>query len=240
MGKTDIVKQTLMRISEVAKAAGVSLPTIHYYTREGLLSPLLKTAPNMAYYSPDCVEDIRLIKELQSEKFLPLSVIKLILQARRDGQDIEHLGEMRTLLDDVFQPVVTGEPNPLTAGELLNASGLSAPELKGLQSMGLLVPRKTAKGDVYDDIDLRVAGIIKELAGFGLELNDLGIYSRYIEVIRNEADEIHNKIHHMRGMDKVPVARLFSTLNSLKAYLATKVYRQALEMHQQDMDKKEG
>jgi DNA-binding transcriptional MerR regulator len=71
MKQTDITQQGLMRISEVAKATGVSITTIHYYTREGLLLPSIKTAHNMAYCSQDCVEDIRIIKELQAKRFLP-------------------------------------------------------------------------------------------------------------------------------------------------------------------------
>jgi Predicted transcriptional regulators len=52
MGKTDIVKQTLMRISEVAKAAGVSLPTIHYYTRERLTVPFAQNCPQYGLLQP--------------------------------------------------------------------------------------------------------------------------------------------------------------------------------------------
>ena len=123
MRKTAVIEKGLMRISEVSKITGVSLPTIHYYVREGLLFPSIKTARNMAYYSPECVEDIRLIKELQSKRFLPLSVIKLIMNAKREGQDADHLIEMQSFLDYIFHPVGTGEPKSLTFNELIDASG---------------------------------------------------------------------------------------------------------------------
>ena len=231
MRKTDITDKGLLRVSELSKVTGVSLPTIHYYVREGLLFPSTKTARNMAYYSPDCVDDIRLIKELQSKNFLPLSVIKLIVQAKHDGQDIEHLIEMRTLFDDIFHPIGIGKSKRLTMNELINSTGLSATEIKALESMGLLMPTETAQGGIYDDIDVRIARIVKGLAEFGLKPADLSVYSQYVEAIRNEAKTMHSKIHEAHGADKVPVSRLMNTLNDLKVYLAKKVYQQTtLEM----------
>jgi DNA-binding transcriptional MerR regulator len=66
-------------MSELAEASGVSAGTIKHYLREGLLPEPVRTSRNMAYYPPDFVERIRLIKRLQEERFMPLRLIKGVL-----------------------------------------------------------------------------------------------------------------------------------------------------------------
>jgi DNA-binding transcriptional MerR regulator len=69
-----------LRMSELAEASGVSTGTIKHYLREGLLPEPVRTSRNMAYYPPDFVERIRTIKRLQEERFLPLRLIKGVLE----------------------------------------------------------------------------------------------------------------------------------------------------------------
>ena len=61
----------LLKMSELAERSGVSAGPIKHYLREGLLPEPVKTPRNMAYYPPDFVERIRLIKRLQEERFMP-------------------------------------------------------------------------------------------------------------------------------------------------------------------------
>jgi len=72
----------LLKMSELAEASGVPAPTIKHYLREGLLPEPVKTSRNMAYYSPEFVDRIKLIKRLQEERFLPLKAIKEVLDTR--------------------------------------------------------------------------------------------------------------------------------------------------------------
>ena len=69
-----------LKMSELAEASGVSAGTIKHYLREGLLPEPVRTSRNMAYYPPDFVERIRLIKRLQEERFMPLKLIKGVLE----------------------------------------------------------------------------------------------------------------------------------------------------------------
>jgi len=69
----------LLRMRELAEASGVPAPTIKHYLREGLLPEPVKTSRNMAYYPPEFVDRIRLIKRLQEERYLPLKAIKDVL-----------------------------------------------------------------------------------------------------------------------------------------------------------------
>src|SRR5262245_65920433 len=65
---------------ELAEAAGVSAGTIKHYLREDLLPDPVKTSRNMAWYPREFVERVQLIKQLQEERFLPLKVIREVLE----------------------------------------------------------------------------------------------------------------------------------------------------------------
>jgi len=72
----------LLKMAELAEQSGVSSCTIKHYLREGLLPEPVRTSRNMAYYPPDFVERIRLIRRLQEERFMPLRVIKDVIEGR--------------------------------------------------------------------------------------------------------------------------------------------------------------
>jgi DNA-binding transcriptional MerR regulator len=85
----------LLKMSELAERSGVSTGTIKHYLREGLLGEgddIVRTSRNMAYYPPEYVERIKLIKHLQEDRFMPLRVIKdQIIEravAQRDGERV--------------------------------------------------------------------------------------------------------------------------------------------------------
>src|SRR5687768_9715480 len=83
----------LLKISELADASGVPVATIRHYLREGLLPEPVKTSRNMAYYPPEFVERIRRIKQLQEEQYMPLRVIRDVL----DSSGGERLTESEVL-----------------------------------------------------------------------------------------------------------------------------------------------
>jgi len=77
----------LLKMSELAQRSGVSAGTIKHYLREGLLGDgegVVRTSRNMAYYPPAYVERITLIKRLQEDRFMPLKVIKGMLDEDPD------------------------------------------------------------------------------------------------------------------------------------------------------------
>ncbi len=77
----------MLKMSELAERSGVSAGTIKHYLREGLLGAedrVVRTSRNMAYYPPEFVERIQLIKRLQEERFMPLRVIREIIAEHPD------------------------------------------------------------------------------------------------------------------------------------------------------------
>jgi DNA-binding transcriptional MerR regulator len=73
----------MLKMKELAEASGVSAGTIKHYLREGLLPEPVRTSRNMAYYPPEFVERIKLIKQLREERYLPLKLIRAVLEGER-------------------------------------------------------------------------------------------------------------------------------------------------------------
>jgi DNA-binding transcriptional MerR regulator len=232
-------QNNLIKIGELAKQAGVSVSTIHYYVQQGLLKAPEKTSRNMAYYDPAAVEEIRMIQDLQTRQYLPLSVIKLILEAKQQGQGGAHIGEMQSLFEHIFRPVNNSSgPKNISLNDFMAASGLSRPALRDLENIGLIVPDNTGRSPVYDDIDLEIAKIIKNLQQIGLKSGELEVYCRYMELMRAEFETLHNFIHRLPDHEKISLLDLLKSTNDLKGYLAVKISRQkARRSHEQGGEK---
>ena len=94
----------LLRMGELVEASGVPAPTIKHYLREGLLPEPVKTSRNMAYYPPEFVDRIRLIKRLQEERFMPLKAIKGVLDEGTDRAEA-----LLALEDQILDRALAGE-----------------------------------------------------------------------------------------------------------------------------------
>jgi DNA-binding transcriptional MerR regulator len=73
-----------VRISELSRRTGVTIPTLKYYLREGLLPPGRRTARNQAEYTQEHVQRLRLIRILADIGGMKLRDIKPLLDAVED------------------------------------------------------------------------------------------------------------------------------------------------------------
>jgi DNA-binding transcriptional MerR regulator len=103
-----------LRIGELSRISGVSIPTIKYYLREGLLPPGTATGPNQADYGDDHRHRLRLIRALAEVGRLPLATIRDVIEAIDDPQLSMHevLGEAHgalgpDLVDDDTEELCT-------------------------------------------------------------------------------------------------------------------------------------
>lgn len=143
-----------LRIGELARRAGVTVPTVKHYLHEGLLPRPEKTGRTMAYYDESCVARIRLIKKLQREKFLPLDVIKRLLA--RNGVDAEELALGSALL---LGRDLLGAPVPESRVE--KRAGYPLAKIKKLREAGLVAPTEREGERHYDATDLEIIRLTK-------------------------------------------------------------------------------
>ncbi|MGV9845266.1 MerR family transcriptional regulator [Streptomyces fungicidicus] len=81
-----------MKISELSRRSGVSIPTIKYYLRDGLLPQgQLTTAANQADYGEEHLRRLRLIRTLVGVRRLSVSAVKEILGAITEEGDLHQI-----------------------------------------------------------------------------------------------------------------------------------------------------
>ena len=187
----------MLRMGELAEASGVSAATIKHYLREGLLPQPVKTSRNMAWYSPDYVDRIKLIKRLQEERYLPLKVIKRILKSEPD--QVEARLQMGDTLLARSQQMVSGRG--ITRKQAIAKLGLPDDVLDGFERIGALDPIESKNGKRYGQAD---AEFLSAIAAFreggygealGFTIYDALIYMRHLEALaRDEVDVISEKL----------------------------------------------
>ena len=156
-----------LKMSELAEASGVSAGTIKHYLREGLLPEPVKTSRNMAWYPPEFVERIQLIKELQERRFMPLKAIKGLLE-------------------------LEGEATRVSAAEVKRRYGLPQEVLERLAELEVISPNSRGYGAsdvrILEAISRFRAGGYDERIGF--TVYDTLRYKRAMEELVKEEVEV--------------------------------------------------
>ena len=75
-----------MRIGELAERTGVPVPTIKFYTREGLLPPGERTSPNQVRYDDTHVRRLKVIRAMLEVGGMSVTAVGQVL-ARMDAPD---------------------------------------------------------------------------------------------------------------------------------------------------------
>jgi DNA-binding transcriptional MerR regulator len=205
-------KKDLYKISDLARETGVSIGTIKFYLREGLLPPpTLKTGRNMAYYDRSFVDRIRVIKELRQKRFLPLEVIKAILN--RDEAIISQR-EIDTLLrlEGTFYEEVHYAPGqePLTRTAITERYDVDLDMVRYLIQTGILTPIVRDGIECFEGDDVALLENVAEMqrAGFDEDLiSKEHCVPLYVEAIAELARE-ELKMFSRAVTGKVDEARL--------------------------------
>jgi len=157
-----------VKISKLAECTRVRKETIHYYIREGVLRKPRKTRKNVADYNESYVNQIRIIKGLQDNYFLPLSVIKKIIkqhkkQSLSDQSSFQFASEYFRPLDRLFTNEVTGRE------VFRKATGLSRKWLAKMEEWGVITAEVHDEQPVYSQDDVILGKLIVDMdrIGFG-------------------------------------------------------------------------
>jgi DNA-binding transcriptional MerR regulator len=221
----------LLRMGELAEASGVPAPTIKHYLREGLLPEPVKTSRNMAYYPPEFVDRIKLIKQLQEERYMPLRAIKAVLD--------EDPGRARALVeleDRILDRALAGERTRTSAAEVRERYGVPKEVLDRLEELEVLSPNSRG----YSPSDIKIIEAISRFrAGgydeqIGFTVYDTLRYKRALEeLVREEVGMVMDRL-----AGEVPPERVVEMLESgaqplqdLIAALHTKLMVAELERH---------
>jgi DNA-binding transcriptional MerR regulator len=223
----------LLKIGELAEQSGVPAATIRHYVREGLLPEPVKTSRNMAYYPPEFVDRIRLIKQLQEERFMPLKVIRDLLSSG-DG-DPDRLRALVEIEDRILERALAGEQERVSAAEVRRRYDVPREVLDRLAELDVLSPDR--KG--YSPSDVRIVEAISRFrAGgyderIGFTVYDTLRYKRALEEIA--AEEVQVLIERLGEVEPDMAVEMIEAgvepLADLISALHTKLLVAELERH---------
>jgi DNA-binding transcriptional MerR regulator len=219
----------MLRMGELAQASGVSAATIKHYLREGLLPEPVKTSRNMAYYPADFVERIRMIKQLQEERYMPLRVIKDLLE-----EDPDRARALIELGDRLLEHALAGESERVSAAEVRDRYEIPQDVLDRLAELDVLSPDK--KG--YSPSDIRIieaisrfrAGGYEERIGFTV-YDTLRYRESMADLVKQEVDVLMERLAGEMDPDEAMALIEAGTqpLNDLIAAMHTKALVAELE-----------
>jgi DNA-binding transcriptional MerR regulator len=224
----------LLKISELAERSGVPVATIRHYLREGLLPDPVRTSRNMAYYPPEFVDRIRLIKQLQEDRFMPLRVIRDLLEG--DEVEPERLRAMIELEDRILERALVGERERIPADEVRSRYEVPDEVLDRLAQLGVLTPDRRG----YSPSDVRIVEAISRFrAGgyderLGFTVYDTLRYKRALEpLVAEEVDVLTRRLAGDLSPDRALeiIEAGIGPLNDLIAALHTKSLVAELERH---------
>jgi len=165
------------RIDDLARRAGVTVDTIRYYQREGLLPPA-ERAGRSKLYGPEHLHRLERIRELQHRRF-SLAAIRALLEAERPG-----------LVEGIFG----GEAATHTFDDLVEKTGIDRTLAGRLREAGFLRDPAEFGRDAYDGADLDVVSACAELVAAGMRDDVLveiaAIYAQGIEAMQRQVLDV--------------------------------------------------
>jgi DNA-binding transcriptional MerR regulator len=151
----------LLKMSELAEQSGVSAGTIKHYLREGLLPEPVRTSRNMAYYPPEFVERIRLIKRLQEDRFMPLRLIKGVID-----EDPERAHALIELEDRIIERAAAAqERGRVSRAEVRRRYEVPDNVLERLEDLKILSPNSRG----YDTDEVKIIEAISRFRAGGYD-----------------------------------------------------------------------
>jgi len=155
------------RVEALAAAGGVSVDTIRFYQRRGLLDPPRRVG-RVAFYGDEHLERLMKVKAFQQRGF-SLTVISRILR-----------GELEAADEALVEAVVSGNEEERgrpeefwTLQELGRRAGVPGPLLEALEREGVLVPRHRHGEARYTEADLVALRSGLKLLEYGLPLTEV-------------------------------------------------------------------
>lgn len=204
-------KPGMMRMKQLSAASGVPKGTIQFYIKEGLIPRPYKTHANMAYYNDSHLNAIRLVKELQEKRFLPLSVIKQVVRGGRGGLSVDEIRALTEIDGKLFPNLVENpQVRPMTAKQLSEETGVDLKDIRQMERIQVLNPVKKGNRTLYGEDDIRLVECFAKIreAGFSEEMGwdgaVLSVYRDFLQrLVEEEAKMLMSGVAGKVGVEKL-------------------------------------
>lgn len=217
---------------ELEQRSGVGRETIRFYIREGLLPEPDRAARNSASYSEAHVARLKAIKRLQEERFLPLAVIRDLLDA-----DEERWLAPQAFpgLDAVLRARIDHDAPRVTVAEVIASLGCERADIDEQAARGMIAVDGAGTMSARDAAIMRVLGDLRRI-GFteerGFSGAAMGFYRDFVEWLTTQ--EMRLFFEHAAGrVDEAEAAdmaeRGVSAINELLALMRTGTLLRKLE-----------
>jgi len=182
-----------MKMKELEAATGIGRETIRYYIREGLLPEPVRPKRNVATYGREHVKRLDLIRRLQHDRHLPLSVIKAVVTSETG----EPVGGFESLigLEVAMGPLLSDGRNlaPKKIADVARETGLELAEIRRFEDIGFIAIDRRDGGEWLNQRSVRLMEIIAQtrVEGYtpdiGYTIESYGIYPQMIELLARRA-----------------------------------------------------
>lgn len=186
MSDDDTATRQLLTVSQLSHLTGATKATIHHYVNENLLPAPLKTAKNMAYYKPECIGIIKLVKKLR-ERDIPIKTIRELL-ASQSIEWIEELLNNSSLFYSLPVNLIQDSQVKTSPNELDNLTFISDSDLKELLSLDLIAQNPDGS---YDWLSLALLKTLNELKSSGLT-EPIGFHTKDVVLYKHLAEQLLN------------------------------------------------
>ena len=180
-------------MKQLSAASGVAKGTIQFYINEGLIPKPTKTHANMAYYNESHLNAIRLVKELQQKRFLPLSVIKQVVRGGKGGLSVDEIRTLTEIDGKLFRNLAENpKVRPVTARQLSEQTGVPLKDIRLMEKVRVLNPTRKGSRTLYGEDDIRIVECFAKLrqAGFSEEMGWHGeVFSVYRDFLQHLVEE---------------------------------------------------
>lgn len=213
-------------IDELAAESGIPSRTIRFYAQEKLVPPPDGFKGRTALYSEKHLELLKLIRNLKEKKFMPLSVIREVIE---DPEKLAALHYGLEVNEEIFN-LLGYQPPTLNFDDILKRADLSAVELEQLESFSFVHPSVTEGEKQFSEADLAIAKLVKNLNQLGLEISEMRVLPEILtQLARTAVGIIHNKFHDDLTMSPEQCLTKLETIISINKELTMLVFQQLIQ-----------
>jgi len=202
-------------------------------------------------YTEEHLNEIRLIKELQAKRFLPLSVIKEVMKGGKGNLTVDEIKTLSEIEGKLYQNMRKSfSVRKITAKQLSRQTGLSLKDLTAMESIGLIHPIRKGKRKYYGEDEIRLAECYTKAkkAGFtkklGFDIALIKVHKEMIDrLVEEEAKILTSRVSGKIMPDTIAmmIEEAIPILNTIMAIIHKKSILDTTRRYSQEfMSRKEG